>query len=143
MFRSNEDESLLCYNGVFCWKSSRWNELIAFTEFGLYVDEYGDLSRGIEAVELEGTAERIALHPPYILFDSRFIEIRHVEIGCLVQIISGDDIRCAWNDRGTNHSYVISGGSSDVSQEPRVHGVMNMEVSRLGKGGVTTQHVLS
>ena len=96
MFRSNEDDSLLCYKGVFCWKPSRWNELIAFTEFGLYVDEHGGLSRGIGTVKREGTAERVELHPPYIfLFDSRFIEIRNIETGLLVQIISGNDTRCA------------------------------------------------
>ena len=50
MFRSNKDEFLLCYNGVFFWESSRWNELIAFTEFGLYFDEHGDLNRGIGTV---------------------------------------------------------------------------------------------
>ena len=47
MCRSKKDGLPFCYNGALCWKSSRWNELIAFTEFGLYVDKHGDLSRGI------------------------------------------------------------------------------------------------
>lgn len=114
------------------------------TEFGLYVDKHGDPSRRMGTVEWEGTAERVAWHPPYILlFDSRFIEIRHVETGRLVQIISGNDMRCIWDGRGTNHSQAISDGAYDeiVSQEPRVHGVMNMETPQPGKRGVTTQHV--
>ena len=89
-------------------------------------------------------AERVAWHPPYILlFDSRFIEIRHVETGKLVQIISGNDVRCIWDDRGTSRSQAVSEGSWDeiVSQEPRVHGVMNVEAVQLGRRGVTTQHV--
>jgi len=127
MFRSNKDEFLLCYD-----------------EFGLYVDKHGDPSRRIGTIEWEGTAERVAWHPPYILlFDSRFIEIRHVETGRLVQIISGNDMRCIWDGRGTNHSQAVSEGSWDeiVSQEPRVHGVMNTEAAQPGKRGVTTQHV--
>ena len=115
---------------------------MAFTEFGLYVDEHGGLSRGIGTVKREGTAERVELHPPYIfLFDSRFIEIRNIETGLLVQIISGNDIRCTWDGRGTNYSHAVSEGSWDVLQEPRVHGVMDMEAPQPGKGGVTTQHV--
>jgi len=127
MFRSNKDEFLLCYD-----------------EFGLYVDKHGDPSRRMGTVEWEGTAERVAWHPPYILlFDSRFIEIRHVETGRLVQIISGNEMRCIWDGRGTNHSQAISEGSWDevVSQEPRVHAVMNMDSPQPGRRGATAQHV--
>ena len=91
-------------------------------------------------VEWEGTAERVAWHAHYLLlFDSQFIEIRHVETGRLVQIIPGNDIRCIWDGRGTNQS----GGSWDevVSRKPGVHAVMNMESPRTGRGGVNTQHV--
>ncbi|KAF9779311.1 CNH domain-containing protein [Thelephora terrestris] len=120
---SNKDEILLCYD-----------------EFGLYVDKHA--SRPMGTVEWEGTAERVAWHPPYVLlFDSHFIEIRHIETGRLVQIISGNDMRCSWDGRGT--SQAISEGALDegVSQEPRVHGVMEMEMPPLGKIGETAQHV--
>ncbi|KAF9647677.1 hypothetical protein BDM02DRAFT_3097703, partial [Thelephora ganbajun] len=50
-------------------------------------------------VEWEGTAEWVAWNPPYILIDSRFIGIRHVETGHLVQIISGKDMQCIWDGR--------------------------------------------
>ncbi|KAF9645893.1 hypothetical protein BDM02DRAFT_3100699, partial [Thelephora ganbajun] len=72
----------------------------------------------------EGTTERVAWHPPYILFDGRFVEIRHVKTDRLVQIISGNDMRWTWDGRGTNHSQAASEGSWDeiISQEARVHG---------------------
>jgi len=120
------------------------DELTASTEFGIYVDKHGEPSRRIGTIEWEGTAERVAWHAPYILlFDSRFIEIRHVETGRLVQIISGNDMRCIWDGRGTNNPQATSEGAMDevVSQEPRVHGVMNMEVVQPGRRPATTQHV--
>ncbi|KAI0358188.1 Dbl-like domain-containing protein [Trametes cingulata] len=114
MFRSSNDEFLLCYD-----------------EFGLYVDRHGDPSRSIGTIEWEGTAEHVAWHPPYVLlFDSRFIEIRHVETGRLAQIIPGNDVRCIWDGRGVTGvppaPAVPEGfGQEMISQEPRVHGVMN------------------
>ncbi|KAK7686309.1 hypothetical protein QCA50_010533 [Cerrena zonata] len=113
MFRSSKDEFLLCYD-----------------EFGLYVDRHGDPSRSIQTIEWEGTAEHVAWHPPYILlFDSRFIEVRHIETGRLAQIISGNDMRCIWDGRGTTSLPPASPGpdgwNETISQEPRVHGVMN------------------
>jgi len=128
----------------FCCEAWGRNELIASVEFGLYVDNSGDPIRHIGTIEWEGTAERVAWHPPYILlFDSRFIEIRHVETGRLVQIISGNDVRCTWDGRGTSHSQAVSEGPWDeiVSPELRIHGVMNTEVVQRGRRGVTTQHV--
>jgi len=107
MFRSNDDEFLLCYD-----------------EFGLYVDKHGDPSREIGTIEWEGTAERVALHHPYVLlFDSRFIEIRHVETGRLAQIIQGNDVRCLWDGRGLSTRAMPTGPDG---QEALVHGVMNV-----------------
>ncbi|KAF7790213.1 hypothetical protein EIP86_001165 [Pleurotus ostreatoroseus] len=115
MFRSSKDEFLLCYD-----------------EFGLYVDRHGDPSRGVQTIEWEGLAEHVAWHPPYILlFDSRFIEVRHVETGRLAQIIQGNDLRCIWDGRGTSNNMPATPGpdgwTEGMSQEPRVHGVMNVE----------------
>ncbi|KAH8116354.1 Dbl domain-containing protein [Phellopilus nigrolimitatus] len=112
MFRSSENEFLLCYD-----------------EFGLYVDRHGDPSRSVGTIEWEGTAERVAWHPPYVLlFDSRFIEIRHVETGRLAQIIPGNDIRCIWDGRGSNVPPVGTPGPDGWAdggpQEARIHAVM-------------------
>ncbi|TDL23713.1 Dbl domain-containing protein [Rickenella mellea] len=113
MFRSSENEFLLCYD-----------------EFGIYVDRHGDPSRTIGTIEWEGTAERVAWHPPYILlFDTRFIEVRHVETGRLAQIIPGNDVRCLWDGRGAGLPPVTTPGpegwqDGSGSQEARVHAVM-------------------
>lgn len=94
------------------------------------MDRHGDPSRSVQTIEWEGTAEHVAWHPPYVLlFDSRFIEIRHVETGRLAQIIPGNDVRCIWDGRGTTTNLPATPGpegwNEGMSQEPRVHGVMN------------------
>lgn len=80
-------------------------------------------------IEWEGTAEHVALHPPYILlFDTRFIEVRHLETGRLCQIIPGNDIHCLWDGRGLSTNIVNTGPESwqeGISQEARIHAVMN------------------
>ncbi|QRV73994.1 Rho1 guanine nucleotide exchange factor 1 [Ceratobasidium sp. AG-Ba] len=115
MFRSSENEFLLCYD-----------------EFGIYVNRHGDPTRTVgTVVEWEGRAEKVAFHPPYVaLFDTRFIEIRHVEKGNLVQIISGEDVRCVWDGRGAKIAPARTpgpGGWDDGTdtQESRIHCVMN------------------
>jgi RHO1 GDP-GTP exchange protein 1/2 len=83
-----------------------------FAEFGLYVDKQGDPSRSSVIIEWEGTAEHVALSSPNILlFDSRFIEIRHIETGRLVRIMWGNDVRCLWNYRGLDTSRVVRSAS--------------------------------
>ena len=119
-------------------------------EFGVYVDRHGDPSRSTSTIEWEGTAERVAWHQPYILlFDSRFIEIRHVESGRLAQIIPGNDIRCIWDGRGTKTGTAGTpagdgwGTDNSVDQEARVHAVMNapQEPGSTGRAAVQVQHV--
>ncbi|RDB18533.1 Rho1 guanine nucleotide exchange factor 2 [Hypsizygus marmoreus] len=112
MFRSREDEFLLCY-----------------TEFGVYVNKQGNTSRTAFTIEWEGTADSVAFHAPYVLlFDPRFIEIRHVETGRLAQIIHGVDIRCVWDGRGLSTNTAVTPGATseeEMVQEAHVHAVMN------------------
>jgi len=115
MFRSGENEFLLCYD-----------------EFGLYVDRHGDPSRSTGTIEWEGTAERVAFHPPYVLiFDQRFVEIRHIDKGKLVQIIRGAEVRCIWDGRGASTTPLATPGpggwGDNSSQECRIHAVMKLE----------------
>ncbi|THU93894.1 Dbl-like domain-containing protein [Dendrothele bispora CBS 962.96] len=131
MFRSTDDEFLLCY-----------------TEFGIYVNKHGDPSRATGSIEWEGTAERVALHNPYILlFDTRFIEVRHIQTGRLAQIIPGNDVHCLWDGRGVNISANNPPLPDDqMGQDARVHGVMTAtsSVSRNGvkpTRGAVAQHV--
>ena len=92
-------------------------------------------------IEWEGTAERVAFHAPYILlFDSRFIEIRHVETGLLVQIIPGSDVRCIWDGRGVSTSSVSP--LHEDSQEAQVHVVMNATDSTNGPGTLKNKSIV-
>lgn len=105
-------------------------------EFGLYVDKHGNPSRSGNTIEWEGNAERVAYHPPYILiFDSRFIEIRHIETGRLAQIIPGNDIRCIWDGRGVGINMAHTKDSDqNTIQEAQVHAVMNVVESPASGG---------
>lgn len=97
-------------------------------------------------VEWEGTAEHVALHPPYVLmFDPRFIEVRFVDTGRLAQIIPGNDVRCLWDGRSNATTSINSAAESDqIPQEPRVHAVMNAKEppgNLASRKGSVTQHV--
>lgn len=97
-------------------------------EFGLYVDKHGTPSRSGNTVEWEGTAERVAYHAPYVMiFDSRFIEVRHIETGRLAQIIPGNDIRCIWDGRGVGTNVTQTKDQDpNAVQDAQVHAVMNV-----------------
>jgi hypothetical protein len=149
MFRSSENEFLLCYDGKVAQLRSPSATLPYLSEFGLYVNRHGDPSRTKGTIEWEGTAEHVAWHPPYILiFDSRFIEVRHVETGRLCQVIPGNDLRCIWDGRGASMPTVAPGPNGTweeaPSQEARVHGVMRaddaLQQLRSGPPGVV-QHI--
>lgn len=129
MFRIAED-FLLCYDGMlFSFVETVANDLQFFLEFGIYVNEHGgESTRAMGMIEWEGTAEGVALHPPYfLLFNSTFIEVRHLATGQLCQIIQGSGIRCIWNDRrcitdmDTDDPDNVQGG---LSRGARVHTVM-------------------
>jgi len=148
MFRSSDNEFLLCYNGNA--RSPRHpapsflNVLPA--EFGLYVNRHGDPIRNKSPVEWEGTIEHVAWHSPYILlFDARFIEVRHVETGRLCQIIPGNDMRCIWDGRSSLVQSTGPGGTwqETASQEARVHGVMRSADPAPGteRAGAQIQHI--
>ncbi|KAG6332497.1 hypothetical protein ID866_6590 [Astraeus odoratus] len=135
MFRV-ENEFLLCYD-----------------EFGIYVSKHGTPSRPSGTIEWEGTAERVAMHWPYILlFDSRFIEVRHVSTGLLAQIIPGNEIRCIWDGRGTFSNLAATSGEGTnqaMNLEPRIHAVMSVppeqhshnQPGHGGRGRTIAQHV--
>ncbi|KAK2464009.1 hypothetical protein APHAL10511_003953 [Amanita phalloides] len=123
IFRSSDNEFLLCYN-----------------EFGVYVNKRGFPSRpSTGTIEWEGRAETVAIHPPYILLiDNQFIEVRHIKTGRLAQIMQGSGIRCLWNGLGQNmDAIIIPSDGEQLVQEPRIHAVMNIDEpvpnSRTGK----------
>ncbi|CAG8531735.1 8249_t:CDS:10 [Cetraspora pellucida] len=88
MFRLNDDEFLLCYDG---------NHLII-----CFI--HGELSRK-NVMEWEGHPETVALHLPYIIgFDPLFIEIHDVETGKLLQVIPGKNMRCLNDNSSGKHA---------------------------------------
>jgi hypothetical protein len=77
--------------------------IITFTEFGLYINKYGDVNPTKGTIEWEVIADHVACHPPYVLiFNARSIEVRHIESGRLCQIINGQNLRCTWNGYGSS-----------------------------------------
>lgn len=131
MFRSKEHEFLLCYD-----------------EFGLYVDKHGEPSRPTTGtIEWEGTAERVAIHSPYILlFDTRFIEVRHIQTGRLVQIIPGHNMHCIWDGRGTDlaSANIATPGVDEerMIQDARIHSVSSNDSMFTGRHSrAVAQHV--
>ena len=119
-------------------------------EFGIYVNKHGAPSRSTGTIEWEGTAERVAMHWPYILlFDSRFIEVRHVSTGLLAQIIPGNEIRCIWDGRGTSATAAATaaeGLQQAINLDPRIHAVMSApepsgQTVQPGRPRAIAQHV--
>jgi len=78
---SHKDEFLLCYE-----------------RFGLYVDLNGRPSRSAATFEWQDVADRVVDRNAYfLLFNKRFIEVRHLESGAPVQFIVGNDIQRTWD----------------------------------------------
>ena len=77
------------------------------------------------------------------MFDSRFIEVRHVETGRLAQIIPGNEIRCTWDGRGVTAQPTASAiDGSEEAQEAQVHFVMNSTDSVTGPGGMRSRNIV-
>ena len=148
MFRV-ENEFLLCYDGKPVTTTIQSGTQVAI-EFGIYVNKHGAPSRSTGTIEWEGTAERVAVHWPYILlFDSRFIEVRHVSTGLLAQIIPGNEIRCIWDGRGTSGTAATTaaeGLQQPMNLDPRIHAVMSApeplgQIGQPGRPRAIAQHV--
>ncbi|KAI3604794.1 signal transducer [Moniliophthora roreri] len=81
LIRSNADELLAVYNTV-----------------GFYINKHGTPSRNSGCVKWEATASACAHRGGHILlFSSRFIEIRQILTGRLVQVIEAQDIRLLYS----------------------------------------------
>ncbi|KAK9466971.1 CNH domain-containing protein [Lipomyces arxii] len=68
--------------------------LLNYSDFSFFVDANGWRSRLDWMIHWEGLPQSFALSYPYIMaFEPSFIEIRHVESGALVHIITGENVR--------------------------------------------------
>lgn len=58
----------------------RENYLLCYNAFAFMVDVHGGLVKDTNVIEWEGVPQSVAFYYPYVIgFDSRFVEIRHVE----------------------------------------------------------------
>ena len=68
--------------------------LLCYTDYSFFVNRNGWRARPDWKITWEGTPQAFAIFNPYILaFEPSFIEIRHMESGGLVHIITGRNIR--------------------------------------------------
>ncbi|KAI8098132.1 CNH domain-containing protein [Gilbertella persicaria] len=90
MYRIN-DKFLLCYDRFAFYVNNRNGSLVPRP----------DKRKPATICDWEGTPSHIVYEHPYIIaIDPYFIEIRHVDNGELVQIISGENIRLAYYNGG-------------------------------------------
>ncbi|KAI7903164.1 CNH domain-containing protein [Cokeromyces recurvatus] len=75
----------------------RYNEyfLMCYDKFAFLIDSHGDFVKGkCRKIEWESNPYSVAFYYPYVIaFDNKFVEIRHVETGKLVQVFTGSHIR--------------------------------------------------
>ncbi|KAL1633565.1 RHO1 GDP-GTP exchange protein 2 [Diplodia intermedia] len=68
--------------------------LLCYTDFSFFVNRNGWRARPDWKITWEGTPQAFAIFNPYILaFEPSFIEIRHMETGMLVHILTAKNIR--------------------------------------------------
>ncbi|KAI9475977.1 MAG: CNH domain-containing protein [Benjaminiella poitrasii] len=90
MYRIN-DKFLLCYDKFAFYVNNRNGSLVPRP----------DKRKPATVCDWEGTPSHIVYEHPYIIaVDPYFIEVRHVDTGELVQIISGENIRLAYYNGG-------------------------------------------
>ncbi|CAO3703395.1 unnamed protein product [Rhizopus stolonifer] len=107
MYRINS-KFLLCYDKFAFYVNNRNGSLV----------QRGESGKPPVLCEWEGTPTNIVYEHPYIIaIDPYFIEVRHVETGELVQIISGENIRLAYYNGGEKpviHVCMIHSQKSDT-----------------------------
>ncbi|CAO3632920.1 unnamed protein product [Mucor hiemalis] len=73
----------------------REHYLLCYDAFAFMVNVHGNFVRDAPLIEWEGVPQSVAFYYPYVVgFDPRFIEVRHVETGELVQVLAGSHMRC-------------------------------------------------
>ena len=70
------------------------NFLLNYSEFSFFVDRHGWRAKPEWKIIWEGNPQAFAMHGPYILaFEPSFIEIRHLDTGILIHILTAKNIR--------------------------------------------------
>ncbi|KAI9266632.1 CNH domain-containing protein [Phascolomyces articulosus] len=111
---------LMCYNKFAFYVNNRNQQLVPRDETSQFLCEW------------ESNPEHIVFQYPYVLaFDPRFIEIRHVVTGDLVQMIPGNDCRLTYyNGNGnTGEPYVIE-GCIVFPEQPQHQNLFRLELNQ-------------
>jgi hypothetical protein len=81
--------------------------LLCYTDYSFFVNRNGWRARPDWKIAWEGTPQAFAIFNPYILaFEPSFIEIRHMETGGLVHIVTAKNIR--WLHTSTREVFLIT-----------------------------------
>ncbi|EPS39711.1 hypothetical protein H072_6530 [Dactylellina haptotyla CBS 200.50] len=91
--------------------------LLNYSDFSFFVNRNGWRARPDWKIEWEGSPTAFALQPPYILaFEANFIEIRNMESGEMVTIITGKNIRMLHeSSREILYAYEDDGGEDVIA----------------------------
>ncbi|KAI9512110.1 hypothetical protein F5148DRAFT_1166295 [Russula earlei] len=91
--------------------------LLVYDEFGCYIDQRGQPTRSAGYISWECRARAYAHRGPHLLlFSPRFIEVRSIASGKLVQVIEGRDVRLLHSGL-TEEDMLIAAMTGDVEDE--------------------------
>jgi hypothetical protein len=94
--------------------------LLNYSDFSFFVNRNGWRARPDWQIAWEGQPMSFALSPPYILaFEPSFIEIRHVDTGNLITIITGKNIRMLHESTREVNPYKIPSAARPALTFPR------------------------
>jgi len=91
--------------------------LLIYDEFGCYVDNRGQPVRSAGYIPWESKATAYAHRGPHVLlFSPKFIEVRTIASGKLVQVIEGGDVRLLHSGL-TGEDMLVAAMTGDVEDE--------------------------
>jgi len=84
------------------------NFLLCYSDFSFFVNRHGWRAMAEWKITWEGNPQQFAVFQPYILaFEPSFIEIRHMDTGALLSIITAKNVRML-HDSSREVSAVVS-----------------------------------
>lgn len=90
---------------------------IYFSEFGCYIDNHGIPVRSAGYISWECRATAYAHRGAHLLlFSSKFIEVRGIASGKLVQVIEGEDVRLVHSGL-TEEDTLVAAMTGDIEDE--------------------------
>jgi hypothetical protein len=90
---------------------------LLFVDFGCYMDSHGKPARSAGYISWECKATAYAHRGPHLLlFSPRFIEVRGLASGKLVQVIEGKDVRLVHSGL-TKEDMLVAAMTGDIEDE--------------------------